>query len=372
METVAIERIKVNGRARKDMGDIGLLASSIEEVGLLHPPVVRPDMVLVSGARRLAALRSLGRTETPVRMAEGLDDALLLLKAERDENTCRKDPTPSEVVAQAERIAALERPKAEERRREHGGTAPGRPANTGGKLPPVSNGKTRDKVASAVGGMSGRTYEKAKAVVEAAEENPERFAPLVEQMDRTGKVDPAFRNLRAKQDEANIIATPAVEGRYRTLVIDAPWDHEGFSLAGRGMPEYAVMSQDELLELAVAEWAEENAHLYLWTTNNFLGKAYELMAAWGFQYKTLLTWVKPRIGLGSYFRSSTEHVLFGVRGEMMTRARDIPTHFEAATGKHSEKPDTFYELVERASYPPYLDVFARRERDGWEVCGNVG
>jgi hypothetical protein len=89
------------------------------------------------------------------------------------------------------------------------------------------------------------------------------------------------------------------------------------------------------------------------------------MARWGFQHKTVLTWVKPRWGLGSYFRNATEHVLFGVRGELRTRSDSIATHFEAALREHSEKPDRFYEIVREASYPPYCEVFQREARPGF-------
>src|SRR5262245_35787151 len=75
--------------------------------------------------------------------------------------------------------------------------------------------------------------------------------------------------------------------------------------------------------------------------------------------------------MGSYFRTSTEHVLFGVRGHLLTRVRNIGTHFTAPKTFHSEKPDCFYELVERASYPPYVDVFARKKRPGWAAWGNA-
>jgi N6-adenosine-specific RNA methylase IME4 len=152
-------------------------------------------------------------------------------------------------------------------------------------------------------------------------------------------------------------------------VIDPPWDHEGLSLAGRGRPEYAVMSQEELLALPVAKWSDEDCHLYLWTTNNFLPRAFPLIAAWGFSYKTCLTWVKPRIGLGSYFRSSTEHCLFALRGNASTRVKYIATHFAAPVAAHSEKPAEFFTIAERASYPPYLEVFSRTDRPNWSAWG---
>lgn len=191
----------------------------------------------------------------------------------------------------------------------------------------------------------------------------------VEKFDNvTDALDTARKKGRATklgEDEQRVLSLVPSEGRVKTIVIDPPWDHEGFSLAGRGRPDYATMTHDELLALDLGRWTEEPCHLYLWTTNNFLLNAGELLKAWGFEFKTVLTWVKPRFGLGSYFRSSTEHVLFGVKGKLTTRVADIPTHFEAPLGEHSAKPEAFYELVKRASYPPYGEVFQRDKRDGF-------
>lgn len=369
IRTVRITDIDVGDRCRKDLGDIGGLATSIAAQGLLQPPVVTSDLRLIAGQRRLEAMRVLGLVETPVHVAVNLQDALTCLRAERDENTCREDLRLSEEVAQGERLRPLE--EAEAREREQATLKRGNEKPARENFPSGDKGRTRDKVAKATGGRSGRTQEKARAVVTAAKENP-ALAPLVEQMDRTGKVDPAFRKLKAKQDEATLLSVKPVIGVYRTIVIDPPWDHEGFSLAGRGAPTYAVMSQEELLALPVGDWTDEQCHLYLWTTNNFLLRAGELVTAWGFEFKTVLTWVKPKFGLGTYFRSSTEHVLFAVKGDLNTRCANIGTHFEAPVGKHSVKPEEFFGIVERASYPPYLEVFARKQRGGWEVSGNLG
>jgi N6-adenosine-specific RNA methylase IME4 len=167
-------------------------------------------------------------------------------------------------------------------------------------------------------------------------------------------------------DEARVRALRPIAGKFRTLVVDPPWDYEWLSLAGRASPGYATMTQEQLLLLGVADWAEDDSHLYLWTTNNFLTRAVALMAHWGFAHKTVLTWIKPRFGLGSYFRNSTEHVLFGVRGTLRTRSDSIATHFEAPVGKHSEKPAAFYEIVRTASYEPYGECFQREPRPDFQ------
>jgi len=198
----------------------------------------------------------------------------------------------------------------------------------------------------------------------------DRFAALLED----GRINPSMKRNEAsaetrkeskEADERRIMSIAPVEGKYKTIVMDPPWDYEWLSLAGRAQPGYATMTHDELLALDVPAWADDDCHLYLWTTNNFMTRAVDLMAHWGFQHKTVLTWVKPKFGLGSYFRNSTEHVLFGIRGDFGTRADNIATHFEAPLGGHSEKPDIFYDIVERASYPPFGEVFQRHVREAF-------
>jgi N6-adenosine-specific RNA methylase IME4 len=105
-------------------------------------------------------------------------------------------------------------------------------------------------------------------------------------------------------------------------------------------------------------------------TNAFICEAHELALAWGFEPKTVLTWVKPGIGMGFYFRNNTEHVLFAVRGGLKGLRRDLPTGFNWPRGRHSEKPAAFYDMVETMSPGPRLDVFARAKRFGWDVYGN--
>ena len=129
------------------------------------------------------------------------------------------------------------------------------------------------------------------------------------------------------------------------------------------------MTIEELCALDVEVRAHDDAHLYLWVTNGFLREGFDVLAAWGFTYKTCLTWVKPQMGMGNYFRSSTEHVLFGVRGKLAIQDRGLTNWFNAPRSKHSAKPDSFYDLVEQASPGPYLELFSRRRRFNWEGWG---
>lgn len=186
VQSVPVGSIKVRGRTRKDMGDVAALAASIERLGLLQPIVVDAKMRLVAGERRLRAVKQLNWGSVRVSIANNLDDAVKLLAAERDENVCRKSFTPGEAVAIGERMEALERPQAEARRRatQNNQSAKAR----GGNLPQQVSGKTRDLVAAIVG-MSGRTYEKAKAVVASGDRE------IIDEMNETGKVDPAYKKV---------------------------------------------------------------------------------------------------------------------------------------------------------------------------------
>lgn len=176
----------------------------------------------------------------------------------------------------------------------------------------------------------------------------------------------------AATERINGVFAPLPKGEFTTIVADPPWNYrDNLGDGPRGAAaHYPCLSVESLAQLPVSSCAAPAAHLYLWATNAFLVEAHGLMAAWGFKYRTLLTWVKPTIGLGHYFRNTTEHVLFGVRGKLPLLRRDLRTDFAAPKRGHSVKPDEFFSLVEHASPGPYLELFARRPRPGWTVWGN--
>jgi ParB-like chromosome segregation protein Spo0J len=191
----SISAIRVVDRRRADLGDIDSLAASIRAVGLLHPIVVTADGRLIAGHRRLEACRRLGWSTVPVTVADQLHDARALLMAERDENVCRKDMTPSEKVALGRALEELERPRARARQRAGTALQPQENFSSGSRSAAERTGKVYDLVGEAVG-MSGPTYKRAKAVVLAAEEGREGAAEALDQMDATGKVTPAYSQLK--------------------------------------------------------------------------------------------------------------------------------------------------------------------------------
>lgn len=164
--------------------------------------------------------------------------------------------------------------------------------------------------------------------------------------------------------------------KYLTIYADPPWSEQGGGKIKRGADRhYPLMKTRDIIALPVSGVAAPNAHLYLWATNNFLPDAFEVMEAWGFTYKTTITWAKDRFGLGQYFRGQTEHCLFGVRGMLPYKVIDDKraqgrTLLTARVRGHSAKPHEMRSMIERVSYGPRLELFARERSRGWDVWGN--
>jgi N6-adenosine-specific RNA methylase IME4 len=364
--------IRVGNRHRQSVGDVRSLAASIDRVGLLHPIVVDGNGRLVAGARRLAAVRLLGWRDVPVRVVQSLSDALSALVAERDENAERKAFLPSEMVAIARALEPLER--AEARRRQTAHLKRGTRSSRSGQLPEREAGQSRDKLASAVG-VSARTLDKAKAVVEAAERNPKLYRRLLEQMDRSCNVHGAFRQLERHQQAESIAASPPPfpRGRYGCIVADVPWrfNVRPNDLSKMGRCPYPDMSVEDICALPVPRLAEKDCVLWLWTTNAHMRESFDVLKAWGFESKTILTWAKPRIGNGTWLRGQTEHCHLAVRGKPTVFLTNQSTLLTAPRGSHSEKPDAFYRMIAEMCPGSRVELFARRARPGFVVHGNV-
>lgn len=172
--------------------------------------------------------------------------------------------------------------------------------------------------------------------------------------------------------------------QFRTVLADPPWQFQ--NRTGKMAPEhkrlsrYPTLSLQEIKDLPVAAAVTDPAHLYLWVPNALLAEGLEVMECWGFTYKTNLVWYKvrkdggpDRRGVGFYFRNVTELILFGVRGK---NARTLPPGrsqeniITSQKREHSRKPDEQYALIESCSEGPYLEMFARGQRPGWQCWGN--
>lgn len=165
------------------------------------------------------------------------------------------------------------------------------------------------------------------------------------------------------------------QSKPRTILADPPWSIQQSGRLGASR-HYDLMSLDEIKNMPVSDLVEADAHLWMWATNAALlsGAAFEVVRAWGFTPRSILTWVKPRIQLGNYLRNATEQLIFATRG------RRAPVLFKAQPSwafmplqDHSHKPEEQFAIIERCSPGPYLELFARRRPPSdkpWQVWGN--
>jgi N6-adenosine-specific RNA methylase IME4 len=351
-------------------GDINALARSIADTGLLHPIAVTPDGRLIAGARRLLAFKHLGKTEIPVHVVD-LDE---IIRGEFAENMYREDFTASEKAKIADAVEELERERAKKRQ----GTRTDLVEN----CHDVDFGKTRDKVADQLG-TSGRNLEKIRFVVRAAEAEPERFGKYVEEMDETGYVDRAFRqvhgqlNLDAKKN-CPIICP---EGKFATIVCDLPWPLEKIRMeVNSDEPEmdYETWTEEELpqrlreLGRFIDSKAADKCILWFWTTVKFQRAAEDAVEQWGWNQLPSGIWHKTTgmqpVGLPKW---NYEVVVIARRGgaEFLT-TQDFPLCFNGTSREHSRKPTEFYDRVRRVSPAPRLDMFSRAPIEGFERHGN--
>jgi N6-adenosine-specific RNA methylase IME4 len=150
-----------------------------------------------------------------------------------------------------------------------------------------------------------------------------------------------------------------------TVIADCPWPGQS------GEDHYSTMRIETIkkMRFAIDQHVADDAHCWLWVTNGTILAGHEVLKAWGFQYKSMLTWVKPRLSYGPYLRNMTEHVLLGTRGKAPARFHGQGSWLFAPVQDHSHKPEEAHDIFERLSPGPYLELFARRPRAGWDVWG---
>ncbi len=172
-----------------------------------------------------------------------------------------------------------------------------------------------------------------------------------------------------------------LRGRFGAILADPPWQFRTYSKRGQGRSaenHYPTMSLQDIKALPVGSLAGPDCALFLWTTDPMLPQALEVMAAWGFAYKTVaFTWVKTNektgafpMGTGFWTRANPEQVLLGTRGRPTRLARDVPRLVIAPRREHSEKPGIVNTEIERLVAGPYVELFARFPVAGWSVWGH--
>lgn len=176
----------------------------------------------------------------------------------------------------------------------------------------------------------------------------------------------------------------SIVGKFGTILADPPWEFQNST--GKVAPKhkrlkrYETMSLEEIKSMPVSRLSAYKSHLYLWVPNAFIKEGIEVMEEWGFKYKTNIVWHKIRKdggpdgrGVGFYFRNTTELVLFGVKGTKVRTLKPGRTQvniIRTRKREHSRKPDELYKIIEKCSWGPFLELFARGKRKGWTSWGD--
>ena len=176
----------------------------------------------------------------------------------------------------------------------------------------------------------------------------------------------------------------SIVGKFGTILADPPWEFQNstgkIAPKHKRLKRYNTMKLEDIKALPISRLAAEKSHLYLWVPNAFIKEGIEVMEEWGFKYKTNIVWHKIRKdggpdgrGVGFYFRNTTELVLFGVKGTKVRTLKPGRTQvniIRTRKREHSRKPDELYKIIEKCSWGPFLELFARGKRKGWTSWGD--
>ena len=190
----------------------------------------------------------------------------------------------------------------------------------------------------------------------------QRISQIVRQVDARSKIpDP-------------VDTPPFPKNSYRCIVIDPSWPVEKIEREERPDQgkhlDYPVMSLEQIGDLPIPDLAYDGCHVYLWTTLKFLPNALEIFGVWGVKYQCPLIWHKKGGITPFSWQYNAEIALFGRIGSLDLLQNGIKLCFTGKRNRHSEKPDEFYDIVRRASPEPRLNMYARKERKGFEAWGS--
>ena len=162
--------------------------------------------------------------------------------------------------------------------------------------------------------------------------------------------------------------------KFKTAVLDPPWCYSnvntGGSMKSGSSAHYQVLSLKEIESLKVCKIMEKDSMCFLWCPSPLVEYGLISLLAWGFHYKFTIYWVKPKLAMGFWLRNQVELCLVGIKGKVAPFRSSMPNVIFEKQGKHSRKPDGFWDLINLLVQSPRCELFAREKRDGWMVWGD--
>ena len=341
------------------------LKDSIAEVGLYEPIVVNKQFTILDGHHRWRACRELETLPrfTVKHFETQLDEEIYVIET----NVLRRQLNQYQKTLMGLKLEPLYREKAKQNQLSR---------NEDGRFAPNGANGTidTDKLVSQIIGLGERTYQRAKYVLRNGTVN--QLKKFKQGKKRAGSLyKEIIRKEKIAALKAEIPDIPNPQGPFDVIVVDPPWPYRGYGNkeydadGNRADSPYPEMDIEDIKALELP--TPENCVLWLWTTNMFMHEAYHVLEAWGFTPKTILTWVKDRMGLGRWLRNQTEHCILAIKGTPMVDLYNETTVLNAPNRGHSTKPDEFYELVDTLCIGTPIDWISRQEREGWTTFGTM-
>ena len=336
------------------------LKESIKTEGQHYAIVLNEDFEVLDGHHRLKACQELGvEADVEVRKFESkLKEKKFVLES----NLLRRHLDTWHRIQAGQPLLELYQQEAKERQGARIDLVEGDITQNIGE----SSGEAFEKFADAIH-SNPETVRQALWIKENA---PEKIADLnkgepISKVFKEVSSDKKKAELRQKLEEG--IQQP--NGKYDVIVVDPPWPYgTNYDAEGRRCASpYPEIPLEQIRQIQLP--MEENCIVWLWTTNTFLHEAYHILEEWKLQPKTVLTWVKDRIGLGNWLRGQTEHCILAVKGSPRIWLSNQSTALMAKSAEHSRKPQEFYKMVEVLCAGKKLDYFAREKREGWDTYG---
>lgn len=392
---ILIDSIKINERMRDLNEDKATeLASSIKEIGLINPITISQNNELIAGMHRLKAFQMLGYKEIEANVVslEGLKQEL----AEIDENLIRSElhyVDRGEHLKRRKEIYELLYPETKP-----GGDRKSEGAKIKVRNPQLDTPSFVEDTANKTGKSSRVIHEdiqiarditpEVKEVIKKIElpKNDALKLARVEKQDQRRVIERIEKNeakdirqalQQIKHDELKERVVELPKDKYNVIYADPPWDIGSFVLDKWESPledKYPTMSPDELKRMDIPNLCAEDCVLFIWSTLTTIPQALELLTTWGFKYHILITWDKGNGWSSTGFHRKSEVVLVGYKGKITNvvsqTGKYIPTVFSEPKREHSRKPDIMYDMLLSNTTGRRIELFARKEHEGFVSYGN--
>jgi N6-adenosine-specific RNA methylase IME4 len=352
------------------------LVESIRTNGLLNPIWLHPDDgSVIDGKNRYNACPVAG-VEPRYETWAGKGSLVAFVVAQ---NRDRRHLSATDRALLGKELLPLIAAKAKERMRQ----SPGRPKKGQEKgtqkVEQVSRRKNESLAAAKAAKLAGTNRQYISDLL-----TMERDAPTVYAKVKNREIDLREAKQEIKEQKKQAVVEqikqetkPLPDGPFRVQAVDPPWRYESRAddITHRARNPYPDMTIDEIKALPVARLAHPDSIVWLWSPNAFMRQAFEILDAWGFENKTILTWVKDKMGTGHWLRGKTEHCLMAIKGKPVIRKlTNQTTALSGPLREHSRKPNEFYALVDSLCPGNKAEWFAREARENWTpiMSGELG